>query len=127
MLNNICTYGLFRKDECNYNYCKKQFGSGSILYTKTIEIPGWIMYDCAFNPSIERTLSPDDKIVVDLIRVDEKVYDFIKKVDSGGTFFEDVISIDDVSYSIFIEATVKNKIRQIEKGDWKIATEGQYL
>lgn len=124
MLINVCTYGLFRKGEANYNYVQCKFGPDSILYLKTIKIPGYKMYDCIFNPTIERTLNKEEYITVDLLRVNDDVYQYIEKIDSGGKFFEDYISIDDVNYSIFLEVDIETKYREhlIENGDWKSIT-----
>lgn len=120
MLHNICTYGLFRKDQGRYNYMQAMFGNDSIFYIKTIKLPGYKMYDCIFNPTIERTLNQEDFVIVDLLRVTDKAYEEIEKIDSGGKFFEEFISIDDIYYSIFIEIDIgeESKISIVEDGDW---------
>lgn len=125
MWNKICTYGLFRKGEYNYNYVKKIYGEDSILYIKTCNLEGYKMYDCIFNPSIEQSLESKHKVIVDLIKVDDKAFKFIKEMSTGGSFFEDFINIDDVYYSIFIEhgVDINHKSRPLECGDWSVITQ----
>ncbi len=118
--NNICTYGLFRQGQCYNTHVRGRFGEDSIEYIRTVNIPGYIMYDCIFNSSIEKTCNEKDIIVADLIRVNDEVYQFIKEMDTGGKFFEDIISIDDVNYSIFVEHDIdkNHKTTLVESGDW---------
>lgn len=117
-MNAICTYGLYRKGEVGYDFLQNSYGKNSILYKRTVDIAGYRMYDAIFSPTIEFTGNLKDKIVVDLMMVDDTVYNYMKRVEVNQNFFEHLLNIDFEFYSIFVEWPIKEDYKEVEYGDW---------
>jgi len=116
-MNRICTYGIYRKDMAGYDFLHRSFGQNSVLYKRTVNILGYKMYDAIFRADVEFTGNPKDKIVVDLLLVDDYVYEYMKRVRTRD-YFEHLISIDYELYSIFIEWPLREENKEVEDGDW---------
>jgi hypothetical protein len=117
-MNKICAYGLYRKGGLNYDYIHRKSGIDSLLYKKTINLPGYKMYDDIFSPTIEFTGDSKDKIVVDLMLANDEVYKNIISLHDGSSFFEQLVNIDDEFYSIFIEWPIRQNLKEVEDGNW---------
>lgn len=120
MSNRICVYGNFRLGQVNYIHMLNKFGRNGLYYRKTIQIPGFLMYENLYYPEIERSGNNDDLITVDLMDASDEAYNHIKKDANDSEFFEDTICIDDRLYSIFLPLFVKDEIKMypLEDGNW---------
>lgn len=118
--NNICVYGTYRKNQINYKSAIRNYGTGNVLYLRTLVLKGYKMYDLLYYPTIEYTGDPRDRIVVDLLRVCDAMYKMLVKAQDNSEFFEDTICIEEKFYSIFINPFISEADRSIEvqTGDW---------
>lgn len=118
-MNKICVYGVYRKGMIGFDFLLKTFGSNSVLYKRTVDLPFYVMYDCIFHAAIEFTGKRKDNIVVDLLLVDDAVYNYLKSV-KRTNYFEHLVNIDYQFYSLFIEWPVPEdeKYKEVVYGDW---------
>lgn len=101
-----------------------RYGDSGVNYLKTTVIRGYKLYDLGMFPAavlVADTIPGiSTEMTVDLFEVNTLCWNDIEQMEKGSGYYEDLISIDDVFYSIFLmdEDQVKGK-DSIQAGDWK--------
>ena len=116
-LNKICVYGTLRRHQANYTKIIGRYGLDEFRYKRTLDIPGFLMYDLIYYPAVQRSGNPSDKIIVELFDASDAVYLYIKDMEIGAGYTEDTVCIGDVFYSIYLLNDMDDRI-PIDGGDW---------
>lgn len=107
----IVVYGSLRKGAYNYNRMKM---FGDIEYIKTTTLEGWDLYSLGPYPGIKQG---NGTIVVDLLEVDNTVYNYILAMEQGAGYKEETVIIEDEDYKIYVyQGNVWTEA--IPTGDW---------
>lgn len=114
-------YGTLRDGMFNYRRLVRMFEQSSMEYLRTTTIGGYQMYNIENSyPGIRDSLK-ENKITVDIFRISEMAYIFIKDMEEGAGYFEDTIEIEGKSYIIFpYGGKILDDYEVVKSGNWKV-------
>lgn len=115
--NKCIFYGTLRKPMYNYMRFLNRFGIANLYHEKTINIPGFDLYDLGPYPAAKPS-SNSSLLVVDLFSVSDQVFKEIFTMESDAGYYEDLTNIDNQAYSIFLYNSEIDKDLLIQSGDW---------
>lgn len=115
---NCAFYGSLRRPMYNWKRMIERFGKDSMQYLRTVNLYGYEMY--SVNSSYPAILdsSKDHRIVVDLFRVTEPVYNAIRIMEIGAGYYEDFVEFETQEYVIFPYSLKLYEENLIPSGDW---------
>lgn len=105
----IITYGSLRKGMYNYEALKD-----GIEYIDTTTIKGFRLHDYGAYPF---AVEGEGEMVVDILEVEEEMYEAIKRMELGAGYIEKEITIGDTTGYIYLFRQPTNN-RIVEHGDW---------
>ena len=117
MSKRILVYGSLRNGEYNFQSFQRVFGN-NIKYEKTLEIEGFSLYSLGPYPGINKSLNKNSKLTVDILNVNEVVYNQIKEMELGAGYKEEFVNIDGEQLPIYVYKYPLNKEYIVESGDW---------
>lgn len=111
MKHRVFVYGSLRKGMYNSKYFDMEH-----LDTKTIE--GYRMYSLGAYPYIVATGDKRDKIVVDIMEVEDDTLESINLMELGAGYQIKKEYIDGKDGFIYVKSTAREHTPLVESGDW---------
>lgn len=112
----ISSYGSLRLGEYNYNRFKQLFGE-DFNYVKTSSIAGFNLYDLGSYPGLKIARSNEDKVIVDILEVSQKCFDYIESMEHGAGY--STIQVTDELGDKYLAYLYEHSCNNlVESGDW---------
>lgn len=114
----VYVYGTLRKGQYNFDRINNNFGSDSIKKVSERVIEGFKMYTIHdWYPAVVYTGRPEDKIVVEEVKVTPEAKTFIDRMEAGAGYT--IKQVDGLDIYCMLEDDMDDGLTGvIESGDW---------
>lgn len=106
----IAVYGSLRPGQYNFSRIKH---FGNVEHVRTTSISGYDMFSLGPFPGIK---PGEGTIVVDILNVDERVFEAIESMETGAGYKKQIVDIDGDQAAIYVYQYPAG--RKVESGDW---------
>lgn len=118
-MNRILSYGSLREGDYNFDRMKDMFGDKGIKRLDTFILPNYRIYDLGYYPGLNKSNNELDKVTFDLLEVSNACMDFIRRMERGAGYTEELIK--EYNAVLFVYDTNLSKYKDTEfisSGDW---------
>lgn len=118
-MNRILSYGTLREGDYNFERMKDIFGEKGIKKLNTINLPNYRIYDLGYYPGLNKSNNELDIVTFDLLEVSNECMNFIKNMERGAGYTEELIKEYDAVLFVYDADLSKYKDTEfISSGDW---------
>lgn len=113
MFKQLCLfYGSLRQGEYNQKYFDYKF-------IRTVVLEGYKLYSLGSYPGIKKTNNPDDKLVCDLVLVENKAeFQSLDNMEIGAGYSRELIQLEEGEAILYLYDYEVRKEDLIAHGDW---------
>ena len=119
VMNRILSYGSLREGDYNFDRMKDMFGNKGIKRLDTFILSNYRIYNLGHYPGLNKSNNELDKVTFDLLEVSDECMDFIRRMERGAGYTEELIK--EYNALLFVYDTDLGKYKDTEfisSGDW---------